>query len=252
MSMTLDEARVWAQTGAHARRVKWARDVVRVALKSGTFVVMTSWGKDSIALSDLVLEEAPGTRLVHLRSAYELPGYDETIAYWQSRAEVLMVDDGRSVEDVIAWLREVGLPHERTTVSATRAGQRKKRDRGVAWAAANEVNSFLGMREDEGGPRAKLLRMRGPIYTSGGTRVACPLARWSALDVWAYIVARGLPYNRRVYDAETHGLTRARIRNTGWLTLADAHAGRVAWLQAHFPEQYAALERAFPQVRAIR
>ena len=58
--------------------------------------------------------------------------------------------------------------------------------------------------------------------------------------MWAYIVSRGIPYNRRIYDAETHGQTRD-LRNTGWLSTDGAEDGRIAWLAFHFPDEYETL-----------
>lgn len=43
-----------------------------------------------------------------------------------------------------------------------------------------------------------------------------PLSDWTGADVWAYIASHGVPSNRRIYDAETHGLTRETI-HSGWL-----------------------------------
>lgn len=109
----------------------------------------------------------------------------------------------------------------------------------------------LGLRIDEGGPRAKVLRARGPLYRrADGTWLAAPLAHWTAADVWAWIAARGLPYPP-LYERETHGQTRESLRSTGWLTTIDAPDGRIAWLRAHYPAQYAALVAEWPHLAAL-
>jgi phosphoadenosine phosphosulfate reductase len=84
-----------------------------------------------------------------------------------------------------------------------------------------------------------------------GSWKCCPLMGWTAKDVWAYIVSRRLPYNRRIYDAETHDQTRETIRNTGWLSTDGAAQGRIAWLRAHFPTEYRLLADEFPQVETL-
>lgn len=245
---------LWARSRQHQARVAESRRILWRAAAHGTIVVSTSWGKDSIALCDLALETLGGLDMLHMASPYELPGYDETVAHFSARGRVHVLDPQRTLEETIAWLGEVGLGHERETAHGRRVAHRAKRDRSLEWCAERGFRvQALGMRIAEGGPRARLLRNKGAVYArADGTVVACPIAHWDALDVWARIFSRELPYNRCLYDAETHGLTRETIRNTGWLTTIDAPNGRIAWLRQHFPENYAMLVEAFPRIAAYR
>lgn len=247
----LREYEVWARTAAFSRRVEGAKRVLDDAASRGECVVMTSWGKDSVAQLDLAIEHLGPVRAIHLASSYRLPGSERVAEHFAARCDVSAVPDARSVEDVIAWLREVGLPHEREG-SGRKAGTRIKTSRGAAALADSGARlQMLGMRIAEGGPRAIWLRRAGPVYEARGAWVACPLAYWSTRDVWAYIASRGLPYPA-LYDCETHGQTRETLRNTGWLTLAGAQEGRVAWLEAHYPDEYRRLREAFPRVETLR
>lgn len=247
----LDAYREWSKTKAFARRVDAARTTLRVAAALGPLIVSTSWGKDSVALADLALDTLGPVPLLHQASAYRLPGWDRVAEHFAARTPVHVIEPKRTLAETIAWLHEIGLGYERARHSS-RATHRAKRDAADEWCEARGFRvQALGLRIDEGGPRARVLKTRGPIYArAGGATIACPLARWDARDVWARIVSRELPYHP-LYDRETHGRTRETLRNTGWLTTIDAPDGRIAWLRAHYPEQYRALVLEFPRVAAL-
>lgn len=213
-------------------------------------VVASSWGKDSVALCDIAIETLGRVPIMHLGSPYGLPGYEEVTEHFRERTTVHVVESAMSLDEYIEWCRDIGLPHERTRGAQGRAVSQIKRSRGdEAVKALGFAVQALGLRASERGPRERLLRARGPTYQLlSGTWKTNPLAWWTTQDVWAYIVSRDLPYNRRIYDAETHELTRETIRNTGWLSTDGAHEGRIAWLRAHFPEQYRTLACAFPEI----
>lgn len=250
MCRDLRQYAVWAKTRAFARKLDGARAILRDGLSRGPIVVSVSWGKDSIAMADLALDTLGQVPLLHLSSPYALPGYDDTRSYFDARTKVHVLEATRSLEEYVEWCKQIGLPHERERSVQQRVVAQIKRDRGAQWCDENGYTVLaLGMRIHEGGPRAKLLRGRGPVYElkSGQVR-CCPLAYWTSQDVWAYIASRRLPYNHKLYDAETHGMTRETIRNTGWLSTDGAHDGRIAWLRQHFPDQYDLLVRHFPHV----
>ena len=243
----------WATLSAYRRRVAQAKEVMLRGADRGTMALAVSWGKDSLAMAHLALEVAPGATLFHLASPYELPGYEESVAYFSSRMTVHNAEAPRTLADYIEWCRDVGLPHERTRAAQHRAVKEIKKDRGSEWIHEHGFTVMaLGMRIDEKGPRAAMLRARGPVYSLvDGTHRCCPIAYWTGRDVWAYIVTNGIPYNRRLYDAETHGMTRETIRNTGWLSTDGAGEGRIAWLREHFRDQYETLVKEFPHVALL-
>lgn len=247
----LRQYEVWAQTSAFLRRVDAAHARIAASAELGPTVVLSSWGKDSQAVVELALDVwGQRTRVRHLASSYRLPGWREVESHYAAQCEVVSIDDARSVEDVIAWLREVGLPHERASKSAVKAGTRVKTQRGVASSDAGEVQ-LMGMRIAEGGPRAIRLRSSGHTYRARQGWTSCPIYDWESRDVWALLASRKVPY-LPLYDFETHGQTRETLRNTGWLTLAGWDRGRVGWLARHYPEHYQTLRKHFPQVEKFR
>lgn len=69
MTITLQTAGDIAhtRTTGYRRRINDAREVIRDAIATGACVTSTSWGKDSTCLLHLVMQEAPSTRVLHLR-----------------------------------------------------------------------------------------------------------------------------------------------------------------------------------------
>lgn len=245
----LREYHVWAQTAVHAKRVLGARQILERASLHAPFAVSVSWGKDSIAMLDLAIETLGRVTAIHMASPYALPGSEHVQEHFAARCGLHVLSSTRNLAEYIEWCREIGLPHERGRSRQIRVVTEIKRNRAISWCDGHGiVMQVLGLRIEEKGPRARVLRIRGPVYQlADGSWRANPLAYWSARDVWAYLVTRGLPWPR-LYDCETHGMTRQTIRNTGWLSTDGAHEGRIAWLKFHFPDQYRDLLDAFPQV----
>lgn len=253
MSPDLRQYEVWATTRAFARHVETASRILCEGAERGPLVISVSWGKDSIAMAALALEVLGPVPVLHLASPYALPGYEECVAWFRERTDVHVLEASRSLAEYVAWCKEIGLPHERAKSVQQRVVAEIKRDRGAEWARERGFAvQALGLRISEGGPRAAMLRAKGPVYAlKDGSWKCCPLAYWTAKDVWGYLVSRGVPYNRKLYDAETHGETRESIRNTGWLSTDGAQQGRIAWLKTHFPAQYEQLVSEFPQVEVL-
>jgi len=204
-------------------------------------------------MAALALQHFGKATIMHLESPYGLPGYGEVIAWFRERATVHTIPASRDLADYVRWCHDVGLPHERDRNAQQKVVTEIKRDRAREWLDESYfVVECLGLRIEEKGPRARMLKAKGPLFRmASGRWRCCPIAYWTGRDVWAYLLACGIPYNHRLYDAETHGQTRESIRNTGWLSTDGAHDGRIAWLRQHFPDQYRILATEFPQVRSL-
>ncbi|HEU5276816.1 MAG TPA: phosphoadenosine phosphosulfate reductase family protein [Xanthobacteraceae bacterium] len=238
----------WATTQAFRRKVETAkRELDRTA--SLRCVVAVSFGKDSAALAHLAHSERGPIEMMHMRVAHALPGGERVEAFMQTLGTLHVLDPLNSLEGSIAWLRQVGLPHERTKQAHQKIIKERKRDRGDEWAQARGFQcTILGMRAEESRTRRILFRSRGLTYERGnGLMMSNPIGRWSAQDVWAYHVAHSIPWHP-LYDCETLGFTRERLRSGGWLYTDGAAEGWTSWLRRHFPEQYRHLVAAFPRM----
>lgn len=243
---------VHATLKAFQKRVDVARAALVDAASRGPVVICSSWGKDSVALCDLALETLGPVPIMHVRSAYELPGGEHVEAHFRTRAEVYDVPAKLTLEETIAWLQQHGLGYQRETAAG--AGKARKTDASTSWVRANGFTvQALGMRAAESFGRRWNFRARGLVYhaEAHGLTVACPLGWWSTKDVWAYLVSRGLPWHR-LYDLETDGFTREELRNNGWLSIVSTSEGRAAWLARHFPAEWRRLRTELPQVELLK
>lgn len=248
-----DAYRAHARTAAFGRKLDQARRAIEEAASKGRVSVSLSLGKDSIAAARIALDVlGSDTQIIHMFGA-PLPGWESTRDYFATHARLHVIPAKRSLAEMIAWLREVGLCYDRETKHATTVVNRMKRDAATEWCDANGYGvQVLGLRADESNIRRMVLRKRGLVYrVESGQWRALPLGWWSVVDVWALIFSRDLPYPR-LYDCESHGYNRETLRNTGWLTTIDAPDGRIAWLRHWFPEQYAQLVAAFPHLAQLR
>ena len=221
--------------------------------KLGPCLVSTSWGKDSTVLAHLALEAWGSVDLFHVEYLDALPGDEPVKAAALADPRVTYHEvPPRPLAEVVSWFQRVGLPHDRDSAAQADVVAEAKRGPAATWAADHGFAvTVLGLRAEENQrTRGVSLRTRGPVYRlKSGMWHANPLAWWTGRDVWAYIFSRDLAYNQRVYDAETHGLTRERIRSTGFLSPdGAADRGTAAWLRFHFPDQWVALCRDFPEM----
>lgn len=247
--MSLGEYELWSKTGAFRRKLSAAHECIATATRE-RFVVCSSWGKDSCALLGLVLDVVgDGFPVVHLRSPYELPGYEHVVESFSRRCHVHTVDTSKTLTEYVSWLQRHGLHYERE--QARESGKRGKRDELLEWVRSSGYSvQLLGMRAEESKGRRQCFRARGLTYPAHGLTVCNPIGWWTTRDVWAYLVSRGIPWHR-LYDCETHGETRETLRNGGWLSVHGCNDARIPWLRRHFPEQYRALRDAFPQIRRL-
>lgn len=240
-----------AESGAFRRRMDQSILAIESAARLGEMVIMSSWGKDSVVMADLILRTLGRVPILHIASSYRLPGWEPIQEHFEARTTVHVIEPRRSLEETIAWLHEVGLPHERTPAQQRAIVKSIKKDVGAAWCKEHGYAvQALGLRADESAQRRAFLRRAGTLYQAREVYIVAPLAWWTARDVWAYLVSRALPWHQ-MYDKETHGITRETQRNTGWLSTDGAEHGRIAWLRHHYPEQYRMLVEHFPRCSAL-
>lgn len=245
-----------ARTTQHRRRVERARAILLDALRAADddptrIAVFTSWGSDSVPLCDLALDTLGPVAMVHMASAYEMPGGERVVEYFAARGRLVTLPPSRTLDETVAWLHEIGLDVDRASAAAKKVGNRAKADKGTQWSLDHGVAvQVLGMRGEETLSRKRLIAGKGPIYAARGLTIACPLAFWSVADVWAYTVSRSLPWHP-LYDCEGLGFTRETLSNTGWLTTHGVTSGRVAWLRRFYPDLHARLCEEWPHLRGL-
>lgn len=190
-----------SQTPEYRRALSQAQETIAEALQHHRRpYVAFSGGKDSTCLVHLVLQQAPDTMILHW-------DYGRAFVPWPIESEIL-----RNA-------RLLGARHLRVETSPlyVRLGRRARNVLGQhclgrlipALAREGYDLAFVGLRSEESYKRRRRIR-RGVSY--GPVEECWPLASWTWLDVWAYIVNNQLPY-LSYYDqvGELVGYDRARF-----------------------------------------
>lgn len=107
-----------------------------------------------------------------------------------------------------------------------------------------------GLRAEESRGRAINAYVRGAVFQYKRDEVwACqPIWDWSYMEVWSYIVSRGLPYcgvYDRLWDAP-----REDQRISYWAGETKRRWGRYAWLKRNYPQLWNQLVAAVPEASA--
>ena len=207
---------------AHTRdywdRVREAEDVIREAFDRHLRpYVAFSGGKDSTVMAHMVLQHRPSTTVLHwdYGAAYVPDPIHEEIlgiarhmgARLRLETSPLYEQQGRQAVGVlgkhmIGWL----LPK-------------------LARRATMRASSACG--------RPNQASVAGASIRAGAcpTSECWPMASWSWLDVWAYIVSHGLPY-LSVYDQTALSLVTTRCDSAPSSTRVHPHGGCAGWSAA--------------------
>lgn len=239
---------IHATSNLFKRRIAESRTALEQCVGLRT-VVSTSWGKDSCVCVHLAQEVlGMNVECVHLRSPYELPGGEHVEAWFVARGAICTDIHAKwDLRQYIEFLQGVGLEYQQ---DARGRGKRRKVNALHEWYDANAIEARVGgVRAEESKGRKLNFGLRGLHYQLRSGVWSCnPLAWWTPVDVWAYLVTHGVPWHP-LYDCETHGFNRERNRNSGWLTMPRPE--RVDWLRTHYPEQWRVLVREFPSARLV-
>lgn len=176
---------------AHTRdywdRVREAEDVIREAFDRHLRpYVAFSGGKDSTVMAHMVLQHRPSTTVLH---------WDYGAAYVPDPIH----------EEILGIARHMGARLRlETSPLYEQQGRQAVGVLGkhmIGWllpklAREGYDASFVGLRSAESGKRRRRINSGRSL---SDIREYWPMASWSWLDVWAYIVSHGLPY-LSVYD----------------------------------------------------
>jgi len=193
---------LWSKKREHEQLVEKTSASMRSIIEKYRCVVAYSGGKDSTVMLHLALQIDPDIQVFHWDQGPQLMPRDVT-------------------EEILANARALGA---KNLIVETWKGSDAEdmRVNPEKWRAAHMIHylvlnrirrqqgwdfQFVGLRKEEGCKRSAVCKhpRRGETY---------PLADWSYLDVWAYIVSHGLPYPR-AYDlyAPLLGWDQARFVN---------------------------------------
>lgn len=245
--------RAWAMSDTHRRRVDRAYEIVLQFMDGQPVNPRIAWsgGKDSTAMLHLVTQRC-GYR-VRAMSVKDDLDYPEERGYVDGLAAELGIDlDVVEPASLSAWLsanRSEWEPGEDIHGRRAKLSDRffyGEIDRYRRKSGSEAV--FLGLRAKESAPREVHLSARGPIYRQrhSGQDVCCPLAHWTADDVFAYLLSSGvdpLPCYRYVDEHDDPG----QIRKSWFLPGAHCRHGSAAFLRRWRPKLWAWVLRRWPE-----
>jgi phosphoadenosine phosphosulfate reductase len=246
-----EDSRLYSKLPVFRRRIARARLIISEAQQTIIKPYLScSFGKDSVVLLHMVLQQAPDIPVVFINSGYCFPDTYEVRDRFIRDYNINLVEI-QQPHDYMEIIDRYGLPDDRTPAQQDKVVRLLKKDLANEWAKTNGYDGhFWGIRKDESAGRRVILNNRGPLFYAqvAGLWRCSPLADWRWEDIWAYVHSNNIPYSK-IYK-KTGFCDPRQIRNTSWVTTdGAAHNGRVAWLKYYYPELYAKLITQIPEIR---
>ncbi len=115
--------------------------------------------------------------------------------------------------------------------------------------------TFWGLRAEESRARAKLMQVRGCLYTLTTGVIRChPLGHWRGIDVFTYLDENGIE-PLHVYKCcgflPHHRHNPALIRKSWWIPGVHAANGQASWLRHYYPSLFDRFRRWFPDANTF-
>lgn len=176
---------MWSKTKEYKAKIAASLDIIERSVADNKCVIAYSGGKDSTVMTHLVLQVKPSVTVFHWdHGSWLMPREIES--------EIICNAELLGAKDFIAMSsRSLEKPEARTNWRIWYA---------VFWSTLARLRkeygwekNFVGLRREEGCKRRVKIdehNVKWEVY---------PIADWSWLDVWGYIVANSLPYPK-VYD----------------------------------------------------
>ena len=177
--------------------------------KHGDSLALTSWGKDSVVLCQLLYEVRPDTPVVYMRTERSNPDCDLVRDIFLARHKLNYFEESFVYDEVHAT-------DAHWKIIAERHGQHR----------------ITGIRNDES--RRRLLSY---ITFGESSKYSCrPLSLWSNAEIFAYIEQNGLPLCP-VYGYLGGGRwQREHIRTHSLAGRAGDGIGRTEWEKEYYPD----------------
>lgn len=236
-----------AKSVGFRRRVAEAEAIIQQALACMAVpVVAFSGGKDSTIVLNLVRAIRPETPAHFGHEQWILPETEEFVATIPNLIRTALPD--RHAEWFDVWRDEDAVPDGIQLVDKS--------------AGLNEFNyeremlhfdgKFLGLRSDENNYRRIFLKRHGTLFFCHrhGLWECNPLARWSVLDVWAYIVQYDVPYNAAYNKLAALGVSLEKRRIGPLAQERILGCGQLAILKRGWPDLFNRFAARFPEARS--
>jgi len=230
--------RLRAKTDEYHRHIEYAIEAINAAEKTAKMVVSWSTGKDSTAMTHLIQELYPDTPIMIQFDDCDWPTK-------RAYADRVVAAQGWNVHRVepefSVWERmQTGRIGEDAFCAQSHSLTQDAFLRPLA-ATQHTLNCdgvYIGLRAQESRARNVHLRSRGELYQlASGEWRCCPLARWTAEDVFAYLLQHGVEINPCYFN--NRFLPPEDIR-VSWAvpTPTSVRFGDMEHLRYYYPAQY--------------
>jgi phosphoadenosine phosphosulfate reductase len=172
------------------QRIEEAQSLIREQLAAdGKACVTSSFQAECVALTDLVVREAPGIPVLFLDTGYH---FAETYAYRDEMSARLSLNLVNLTPRMTVAQQESEFGILYQTAPDRCCGFRKVEP--LFAGLARYETWFTGLRREQSATRANLQPVDSFKLPGGKTlRKISPLAMWSTKEVWDYMKRRGLP-----------------------------------------------------------
>lgn len=236
----------WSKQESFVRKVSNALAVLRRARANDTRpYIAFSGGKDSTVMLDIVRQVFPDAPAVLSDDEWHLP---ETLEYIATIPNLHRVAGRRTHADwFTAWEQHDKLPESVAWIEAMEFGSRMG-----TWARGRGCNAAcIGIREDESVKRRVHVRHSGQLFYAKSRQMwhVYPIAKFTLIDIWAYIVSRELPYNH-AYDRLAQIGVELKAQRVGPMAVdAVLGYGQMAILKKGWPDLFNRFASAHPEAR---
>ena len=247
--MAMMRFELYAQLPRFRRRVEEADRLIQAALsKMARPYIAFSTGKDSTVMADLVWSQEPSVPAIYFDADCAFPESTALLSRYEAIGKPII---RWPCEPILDTMERAGGPSsdkcEAETMRSTvyrpiKSLLKRHKFDGV----------FLGLRDEESPGRASLSRFRGQLFWQkrDGLWECLPMARWTYLDIWAYILKNEIDYCA-VYDKLMDlGLAPEDCRLSYWAGETKKRWGRWAILKRGWPELFNRFAARFPEVRS--
>lgn len=233
--MTHEEAILYSKMPEHKAKVRRSQWAVKAALNRCSWVIAFSGGKDATAMLHIVETVAPGScRMVF---------FDDEINFPETHEYLDLIDKlhpGRLIRQksrdqhgmFTSWIND----DEAMTSLAD-----FEIDQGIE-------GTFIGIRAEENATRMRMQRQHGrrPYQLKSGQWHCNPIIDWTVKDVWAFIYAIDVPFNKSYLQQQQAGLSdrEQRVIPFGYRKSLDI-------MRRAYPDLYNRCLHLYPQMRSL-
>lgn len=242
------QCELWTQLPGFARQARRSEELVtRMLDKAEKPYIAFSTGKDSVCMADLVWRQRDDVPAVYFDAECAFPESIAVLERYEAAGKPII---RWPCEPILDTMERIGGPSsDRCEAETMRSTVYRPIKSLLEKYEFNGV--FLGLRDEESPGRANLSKFRGQLFWQkrDGLWECLPIARWTYLDVWAYILENEIDYCA-VYDKLMGlGLAPEDCRLSYWAGETKRRWGRWAILKRGWPELFDRFAARFPEVR---